>query len=184
MSKVDNVLSVGMKGMAGYKNQIINLAKATEGLDVQNTLLVLSQKGLSAETAKGVLEAKKLKTEQIAQAMSTYSVAGSQTVATGTTFSLSAAFKGLTAAIWENIKAFATWLVTTPAGIAVLVTGTIAAALAISDALGTTVEEQREKLEDYKKEYEEIISELKSLNDELATTEKRIKELEQICHLT
>ena len=122
IGKIDDILSVGMKGMAGHVLLVNNLASATEGLSTKNTLLLLSQKGVSAETAKQILLSKKVSEEEIKQAMATYSVAGSQTATTGTTISLSNAYKGLAASIGLSTAALTAWI----GAIAVIAVGAVA----------------------------------------------------------
>ena len=56
--------------------------------------------------------------------------------------------------------------------------------IGLIDLCTVSLSEQREKLEESKKEYQNIASEIKSVNDELSTTNKRISELESKDKLT
>lgn len=87
-------------------------------------------------------------------------------------------FETLTASIWANIKAFAVWLVTNPIGQIALAGAIIFGLVKGINALTVTIEEQREKLENTKEDYSKIASEIKSINDELTTTNQRMQELE------
>jgi len=89
-------------------------------------------------------------------------------------------WQALRAGIVSTTKAMLKWLVTNPAGWAIIAATSFAALVKVVDELGVTVEEQREELKNLKQEYSEITSELKALNSELSTTEQRMKELEKI----
>lgn len=89
-------------------------------------------------------------------------------------------WQALRAGIISTTKAMLKWLVTNPAGWAIIATASIATLVKIVDELGVTVEEQRESLENLKQEYSEITSELQACNEELKTTEQRMRELEKI----
>lgn len=93
-------------------------------------------------------------------------------------------WQALKAGIVSTTKAMLKWLVTNPVGWAILAGGALFGLAKITDALTVSVEEQREKLENLKGEYTEIESELKSLNDELTTTQQRMAELEGKGNLT
>ena len=69
------------------------------------------------------------------------------------------------------------WLISNPI---TWVIGGIAALVTILDIAITSTEEYKEKLDDLKNEYSEIVSQIESVNSELATTTQRMKELEKI----
>lgn len=157
-----------------------DLAKATEGLSVKNTILALSTKGVTKEQAELVFEARKVRKEEYEQIIANASLSTSQIATTGATFSLSAAFKGLTASIWANIKAMLKWLVSNPIGQISLVIGAMAVLVAIYNALTTSLSEAQDNLEDSISAFNETTEEINSLNEELKTTEDRIKELQKL----
>ena len=166
-----DIISTGMSGAMDYEVAIHKLAGATENLNTKNTLQLLSQKGISAEMARGVLATKNLTEEEIKQAMSTYSVAGSQMVATGTTFSLSAAFEGLAASIG---------LTSLQLGILLGSIAAIGIGIAVYKKLHKTTKQYEDDLRNIKTEYSELKAELQSVNSELQTTRDRMKELASI----
>jgi len=91
---------------------------------------------------------------------------------------------GIQLTSWQALKAGIESVVKTmlnnPTSWVIIATVSIAALVKIVDALGVTAEEQREKLKSLKQEYNDITSELESLNSELSATEQRMKELENI----
>lgn len=177
IDKINNILSVGMKGMAGHTLLVKELASATEGLTAKNTVLMLSQQGVSAETAKQVLVSRKVSDKEIKQALATYNLSAAQATASKTTFSLSSAFRGLAASMWASIKAIGAWLISNPVGWAILAVGVIASIAGIYDFFTTSAEEAKEELDEAKGSLNEVTSEIESLNSELETTRSRIREL-------
>lgn len=193
---------------SAQRKQIISALEATAAtrtLTSEEALSAMTRKMGSVEAAKELLIKSELvttdqleagaefqvSTEKLKSAVSSgilsQSEADNIAVAlglTGTNIGLGTSFKLLTASIWANIKALAVWLVTNPVGWAILAGGALFGLAKITDALTVSVEEQREKLENLKGEYTEIESELKSLNDELTTTQQRMAELEGKGNLT
>ena len=97
---------------------------------------------------------------------------------TGGNVGLATSFKLLGKQIGYATLQMLKWLVTTPAGWATLIIGSIAGAIAAYIKWGDTVENATEKLEESKQAYQEVKSELESVNSELKTTQDRIRELE------
>lgn len=81
-------------------------------------------------------------------------------------------------AIWENITATVTWLATTPAGWATLATIAIVGTTVAIAKHTKSLKDLQETAQNSKSAYDDTISEIKSLNDELKTTKDRIDELE------
>lgn len=96
--------------------------------------------------------------------------------------------KAMAIATWEQVKATAAWLVSTPAGWATIAIGSIVAVTAgiwkLHDALTITLEEQKEKLKESKEAYEDVKNELHGLETEIQNNIDRIKELEALPNLT
>lgn len=87
-------------------------------------------------------------------------------------------------AIWENITATLTWLATTPAGWATLATVAVVGATVAIAKHTKSLKDLQETAQDSKSAYDSTISEIKSLNEELKTTQDRIKELQAKDSLT
>ena len=168
ISKVEHILSIGMKGLAGHKLSINNLAKATSDLTNKNTLLVLSQAGVNTETMKAVLAAKGLTDKEIQQTFATVGLTTAQKGASATTFSLAQAYKGLAASIGLSTAALTGFLI----GFAA-----IAAGIVIYSKLNPSLEKTTKELEEQKEAFKEVSKEVESLSDELDTANKRIEEL-------
>lgn len=101
---------------------------------------------------------------------------------------LAATFKKLALEIWGAVKAIGSFLLTTPAGHAILAVGAL---VAVMDLLTVSTKEYekelnelKENLESIKSECSELESELKSYNDELKTTTERMRELENMDSLS
>lgn len=87
-------------------------------------------------------------------------------------------------AIWENITATLTWLATTPAGWATLAVSAITIATIAIVKHTKSLKDLQEAAQESKSAYDSTISEIKSLNEELKTTQDRIKELQAKDSLT
>ncbi len=97
---------------------------------------------------------------------------------TGSNAGLIASFKALTAAVWEAIKALATFLFTKPVGWAILATAAIVGLTVAYKKFGPTHENFVKKYQKANEELEESTSKLKELNDQLEENKKRIDELQ------
>ena len=80
--------------------------------------------------------------------------------------------------IWENVKATATWLVSTPAGWATLAVVAIGAATVALIKHTKSLEDLQEAAKESKSVYDDTINEIQSLNEELSKTKSRIDELQ------
>lgn len=92
---------------------------------------------------------------------------------TGVNVGASVSFSTLTAAIWTNIKALGTWLVTNPVGWAILAGGAIWGLVKAYNALTPSVEDAKEALS-------QTESDLDSLQQQIDDTTSKIKELESM----
>ena len=81
-------------------------------------------------------------------------------------------------------KGLIAFLTTNPVGWAILAAGAIFGLVKLFDALTLSAEEATEQMEESVSAYEEATSQLKSLNNELQTTQDRIDELEAKDSLT
>lgn len=106
-------------------------------------------------------------------------IAGALGIAKANT-TTTASFGLLTKALWANIKAIGTWLLTTPAGWATLATGALVGLVAVVEKLTINIDEASESLEESKSNYDSISDEINTLSDELSTCAKRMKELQDI----
>ena len=103
--------------------------------------------------------------------VSSYAATTAKTVEAGAT-------NVLTAALWNNIKALAIWLVTNPVGWCVLAAGAIYGVSKAYDALTVSVEEHQQMLDDAKSSYNDTSAKVESLNTQLTDTKSKISELE------
>ena len=125
------------------------LATATEGLNYAQAAQILTLAGVNEATKADILAKAGL------------------TAANGTaTISVEA----FTTALWGNIKALATWLVTNPVGWCILAAGAIAGVVAAYDAFTISVEEATEAMDDLQTKYDNMSSDIKS-------HEKKVNEL-------
>ena len=148
-----------------------DMAKAVNGLNKQEAILVLTTKGLNDENQKDVLLKAGLITETEAESFAT----NKNTVAKGSNLTitemLSAAYTRLAATMGLSTAALTTFI-----GVAA---GVIIAAVVI-EKLHISLEEAQESLEDSTTAFKETTEEIKNLNSELETTENKIKELQKL----
>ena len=141
-------------------------------LTLSQTEQALSARKLSVDTMKQILMTKGL-TE--AEALANATKIASATATDVATFS----FNAYTAAIWSNVKAIGTWMLTNPVGwvigIGTLIGGTIAAINLFSESL----EEQKEKIAELKDECASLKDELSDLESQIKETEREIAKLEE-----
>lgn len=152
-----------------------DIANATENLSLKNTMLALSTSNLSKEDMELILIAKGVKDEEIKQALATYNLSASQMGATGATFSLSSAFKGLAVSIKESIAAMAKWLLTNPAGWAILATGAIIGVVKVVDALNVTNEELQQKIKETESKWQELTNTVKESAKEFKNLKSQVE---------
>ena len=103
--------------------------------------------------------------------------AATQAMGTTATALSTTSWKALTASVWENIKAMASWMVSNPLGWIMLAVTAISAVVSIFDALTTSTEEWEEMLAETKEELSDLQTEAAELNSELDTTQQRMDEL-------
>ena len=94
----------------------------------------------------------------------------------GANAGLTVSFGTLTKAIWANIAAMAKWLVTNPLGWVILGAGAIYGLVKGIDALTESTEEAGEAATAAKERYNEIESEIDSLNSKIKENDKLIAE--------
>ena len=139
-----------------------------------NSVAKLTKKNIEAAVASG-----KLTQEQALQFASMLGVdMAVKKQATSTLPKWIATLKLSAKAIWENITATLTWLATTPAGWATLATIAIVGTTVAIAKHTKSLKDLQETAQDSKSAYDSTISEIKSLNEELKTTQDRIKELQ------
>lgn len=134
---------------------------ATKTLTKAQAEEVLTIAGVSAATKKDVLAKAGL--------------AGANATAT-------VSVEALTASLWANVKAMAAFLVGTPVGWAILAAAAIAGTVAAFDALTTSVEESKKKVDEYSDSINKIkseLEELRNLEKKTASDNKRIAYLEK-----
>lgn len=182
--------------MATHANATAKQAEtvATRELTAAEAIESLMQKNLLQQEAKellissGIVTAKefeenatiKVTTAKISEAVANGTLSATNAEVIMGAFGITTAntveagsFKLLTASIWTNIKAFATWLVTNPIGQAILLTGAIVGLAHAFDLIPKSVEDAESDLS-------EVQSKLSDVNSEIAERENKIKELEQL----
>ena len=152
----------------------------------------MSSLGLSAAIEMEESQTVQLTAKKLQEAYASGKLTEAQAQELAMRFGLSAAIKKQTAStlpqwiatlkasalvIWENVKATAAWLVTTPAGWLTLTTAAFAGLLVVAHKSTKSLEALRQEAKDSKQNYDNLASEVNSLNTELETTEKRLKEL-------
>jgi hypothetical protein len=136
-----------------------------------NSVAKLTKKNIEAAVASG-----KLTQEQALQLASMLGVdMAVKKQASSTLPKWIATLKLSAKAIWENITATLTWLATTPAGWATLAVSAITVATIAVIKHTKSLKDLQETAQDSKSAYDNTISEIKSLNDELKR-ELRLKE--------
>ena len=138
------------------------------------TFSELAEKAVSDAQAKTVLEKIIL---QNAQAVANGEVTASNIALSASEGTAALATGTLTTAIKANIKAMWTWMTTTPLGWLTMLVGGIFAATKAYDSLTTSVEEQKEKVEESASAYEEAKNELSNITTELETQQQELDEL-------
>lgn len=160
---------------------ITRLGGLTKGLTDEQLRLVLSTQQLTTAQMTQILTTGGLTEAEAAAKLQTLGLATAEGTATAATFTLSGAMTGLGTAIKA---AFAT----NPVGMIMLAVGAayelVKGIMAIYDAVTVTAEEATEAMEESFSEFEEATNKVKSLNDELQTTQDRIDELEAKDSLT
>ena len=150
---------------------------ATWGLTEATDTLTMSQ---LAEMASSDAQAKKVLEKivaQNAQAVANGEVTASNVALTASEGGVTLATGAFTTAIKANIKAMWTWMTTTPIGWLTLLAGGVATVIGLYDLFTTSIEEQKEKMEESLSAYEDAKSELSSVTTELENQEQAMDEL-------
>lgn len=150
---------------------------ATWGLTEATDTLTMSQ---LAEMASSDAQAKKVLEKivaQNAQAVANGEVTASNIALASSEGGATLATGAFTTAIKANISAMWTWMTTTPLGWLTLLAAGVFAAVKAYDALTTSVEEQKEKMEESLSAYEDAKSELSNITTELESQEQAMNEL-------
>ena len=165
-----NLSSYG-QALKSTATDIGELSKLTSNLTLTQTANILSTKNLNKETMVGILTNKGLTQAEAEAAASKIASATANGVAT---FS----FKAYTTAIWANVKAIGTWMLTNPVGWIIGLGVAIVGAGALIDGLTESIEEQKEKLNELKENYISLKDELSSLDSQIKENIKTIGELQ------
>jgi DNA repair exonuclease SbcCD ATPase subunit len=172
LQQIDTNGTVGMPRMA-EENRL--LAEAFSGCSMEATKMAITQSSLNQTQIEAILKQKGLKgeilettTADLANAASVNAVAAAEKKATASTIGFGAAVKGLGVALKNLVIAH-------PIVATITVIGT---AIALYAQFGNTLKNLQKKAKESKQEYDDVTTEIKSLNDELKTTKDRIEELQ------
>lgn len=163
------------KGMAGTKLATQTIVDSMSKYSIEATKTAISQSTLNEKQITAILQQKGLKGEiletiaaDLANAASVNAVAAAEKKATASTIGFGAAVKGLGVALKNLVIAH-------PIMTTITVIGT---AIALYAQFGNTLKNLQKKAKESKQEYDDVTTEIKSLNDELKTTKDRIEELQ------
>lgn len=172
LQQIDTNGTVGMPRMA-EENRL--LAEAFSGCSMEATKMAITQSSLNQTQIEAILKQKGLKgeilettTADLANAASVNAVTAAEKKATASTIGFGAAVKGLGVALKNLVIAH-------PIVATITVIGT---AIALYAQFGNTLKNLQKKAKESKQEYDDVTTEIKSLNDELKTTKDRIEELQ------
>lgn len=175
---INNVLSAYSSDISNGKNSILilqELKKATKDYTLEATKRAIVESTLDERQIKALLSSKGLKGEilettaaNLANATSVNAVAAAEKKATASTIGFGAGVKGLGVALKNLVIAH-------PIAATITVIGT---AIALYAQFGNTLKNLQKKAKESKQEYDDVTTEIKSLNDELKTTKDRIEELQ------
>ena len=173
------------------KGELLQSALVQAGVSAEKQRAILTELGLMDAITGEIYTTKACNKEELLNMLATKGVTGANAEAIISILGVGEASKkstlslGLfTKATWEQIKAQAVLLASNP--VTWIVLGLVAL-VGVLDLVTTSTAEYdkelnslRDNLENAKSECSELKSELKSCNDELTTTQERIKELEKI----
>lgn len=161
--------------MAGTKLATQTIVDSMSKYSIEATKTAISQSTLNEKQITAILQQKGLKGEiletiaaDLANAASVNAVAAAEKKATASTIGFGAAVKGLGVALKNLVIAH-------PIMTTITVIGT---AIALYAQFGNTLKNLQKKAKESKQEYDDVTTEIKSLNDELKTTKDRIEELQ------
>lgn len=138
------------------------------------TIAELAELAVSDKQAKNVLD--KI-IAQNAQAVANGEVTASNIALASSEGGATLATGAFTTAIKANISAMWTWMTTTPIGWLTLLAGGVATVIGLYDLFTTSIEEQKEKMEESLSAYEDAKSELSNITTELETQEQTMDDL-------
>lgn len=172
LQKISQIGNIGMPQKAMSNKLLID---AFSEYSIDATKMALAQSKLNENQIKLILSSKGLKDEiletttaDLANAASVNAVAAAEKKATASTIGFGAAVKGLGVALKNLVIAH-------PIVATITVIGT---AIALYAQFGNTLKNLQKKAKESKQEYDNVTTEIKSLNDELKTTKDRIEELQ------
>lgn len=152
--------------MAGTKLATQTIVDSMSKYSIEATKTAISQSTLNEKQITAILQQKGLKGEilkttaaNLANAASVNAVAAAEKKATASTIGLGNAFKGLGVALINH-----------PIMTTIAVVGT---AIALYAQFGNTLKNLQKKAKESKQEYDDVTTEIKSLNDELKTAKDR-----------
>ena len=164
-------------------SQIAQLAN-TGALTTEQAGLITTTLGLGAAEGMSVEISKADAIAKLEAAVATGTLSAAEKDAIISSLGLGASttvaatgFKALATAVWSAIKAIATFLVTNPVGWLILAATAIVGVIAAYNAFGPTHKNFVKQLDEQTEKLEDIRSTIKSLNQELQTTQDRIDEL-------
>ncbi|SFU36113.1 hypothetical protein SAMN02910342_00239 [Butyrivibrio sp. INlla21] len=123
-----------------------------------NELVIATTKTLTKAQAEEILTIAGVSAATKADILAKAGLAGANATAT-------VSVDALTASLWANVKAMAAFLVGTPVGWAILAAAAIAGTVATFDALTSSVEESKKRVDDCTESIANITSELESLRN-------------------
>ncbi len=146
------------------------LIESTDTLTISQ-LAELSSSDAQAKTVLNKIIA------QNAQAAANGEVTASNVVLTASESEATLATGAFTTAIKANIKAMWTWMTTTPIGWLTMLAGAVGIVIGTYDLFTTSVEEQKEKMEESSSAYEDAKSKLSNIASELESQEQAMDDL-------
>lgn len=181
MTMAFDAMSVSSRGatIATYELSASQVAASLSGagLEASEIAAKLALMGYDKEAVVAALMTTGLTESQAEAAVAGLSFAAAEGTAT-------AATNAFTTSLAMATKGLIAFLTTNPVGWAILAAGAIFGLVKLFDALTLSAEEATEQMEESVSAYEEATSQLKSLNNELQTTQDRIDELEAKDSLT
>lgn len=152
--------------------KVMGLTVATKGEDAQTVKLTASKLKLAVTT--GILT----KEEAELIAMTTGVTIAQKTQIGSVMPKWIANMKAMALATWDQVKATAAWLITTPAGWATMIIGGITLVTAALINHSKAAERAKEKISEMQKDYSDSVSELENIENKLADINQQIDELE------
>lgn len=172
------------QGLATTPEALTALKSSLSSLNATQVANILCTKELTEEQVKELLAATTLDDAEKEYIRTKYQVVAAEGADAAAKNASTFSWKAMTLAIWDNIKATVVWLATNPVGQLILIGGALAGLTALFKHLDKAVERHIETIQELEQEYSSNESTLQTLQDELATTNQRILELEGMDSLT